>query len=242
MEIKFNLSDLEYKELISYCNLNDLLLSSVVKKSFTSGFNIERYGLLGGSSETVEVIKEVPVEKIVEVIKEVPVEIIKEIQTPPTEVKVIEYVDREVIIEVPVEKIVEKIVNIYDNSQIDELVGKTEQLGSENKLFSTKIQELEQQVEEFSTTRSEMENIFQNEKNELISKIEQLEARKTETVVDDTKQRMLEQTLQTVRLDNFNKDRKIKELEDIVEQCRKFEQKTGAVYLRGTNLDETLYK
>ena len=91
-----------------------------------------------------------------------------------------------------------------------------------------------------------MENIFQNEKNELLLKIQQLEERKPEiiekVVGDETKQRMLEQTLQILRTENFSKDKKIKELEEIVSDCRKYEQKIGAVYLRGTNLDETLFK
>jgi hypothetical protein len=201
MEVKLILTNTEHKELISYCNLNDLLVSSVVKQSFTTGFNIERYGLLGDSpKETevikeVEVVKEVPVEKIVEVIKQV--EVIKEV---PIEVKVIEYVDREVVREVPVEKVVEKIVNIYDNSQIDELL--------------LKIQQLEER------------------KPEVIEKV----------VGDETKQRMLEQTLQTLRADNFNKDKRIKELEEIVSDFKKYEQKMGAVFLRGTNLDDTLFK
>jgi hypothetical protein len=183
MEVKLILTNTEHKELISYCNLNDLLVSSVVKQSFTTGFNIERYGLLGDSPKETEVIKEV------EVVKEVPIE-----------VKVIEYVDREVVREVPVEKVVEKIVNIYDNSQIDELL--------------LKIQQLEER------------------KPEVIEKV----------VGDETKQRMLEQTLQTLRADNFNKDKRIKELEEIVSDFKKYEQKMGAVFLRGTNLDDTLFK
>jgi Fe2+ transport system protein B len=125
------------------------------------------------------------------------VEVIKEV---PVEVKVIEYVDREVVIEVPVEKVVEKIVNIYDNSQTDELL--------------LKIQQLEER------------------KPEVIEKV----------VGDETKQRMLEQTLQTLRADNFNKDKRIKELEEIVSDFKKYEQKMGAVFLRGTNLDDTLFK
>jgi Fe2+ transport system protein B len=219
MDVKLSLSNTEHKELTTYCNLNDLLISSVVKKSFTTGFNVERYGLLGESTKEVEVIKEV---------------------------KVIEYVDREVIKEIIVEVPVPKIVNIRDDSQIDELVGKTEQLKKENELFSTKLEELNGQLEIFSTKTSKMENIFQNEKNELLLKIKQLEEREPEVVEklvgDETKQRMLEQTLQTLRTENFNKDKKIKELEEIVSDCKKYEQKTGAVYLRGTNLDETLYK
>ena len=51
MDVKLNLSNEEHKELVSYCNLNDLLISSVVKKSFTTGFNIERYGLLNADLE-----------------------------------------------------------------------------------------------------------------------------------------------------------------------------------------------
>jgi hypothetical protein len=219
MDVNLSLSNTEYKELTNYCNLNDLLISSVVKKSFTTGFNIDRYGLLGQSKKEVEVIKEV---------------------------KVIEYVDREVIKEIIVEVPVEKIVNIYDNSQTDELVGKTEQLKKENEFFSTKVEELNSQLEIFSTKTSKMEKIFQNEKNELLLKIQQLEERKPEiiekVVGDETKQRMLEQTLQILRTENFSKDKKIKELEDIVSDCRKYEQKIGAVYLRGTNLDETLFK
>lgn len=211
MDINLSLSSIEYKDLTNYCNLNDLLISSVVKKSFTTGFNIDRYGLLGES---------------------------------PKEVKVIEYVDREVIKEIIVEVPVTKIVDICDESQMNELVGKIEQLKKENEFFSTKVEELNNQLEIFSTKTSKMENIFQNEKNELLLKIQQLEERKPEiiekVVGDETKQRMLEQTLQTLRMENFNKDKKIKELEEIVSDCKKYEQKTGAVYLSGSNLNKTL--
>ena len=81
MEIKIKLSNTEHKDLLSYCNLNDLLVSSVVKDSFTTGFNIERYGLLNTGVETKE--KEV----IKEVIKYVEVPVVEE-----KEVVKIEYV------------------------------------------------------------------------------------------------------------------------------------------------------
>jgi hypothetical protein len=136
MEIKLNLSNGEQKDLVSYCNLNDVLISEVVKKSFTTGFNIERYGLLNSNTpqekivekeveKIVEVIKEVPVEKIVEVVKEVvvekPVEVIKEIPVEKVVVK-------EIVKEVPVEKIVTKVEYICDDSKTNELFGKIEQL------------------------------------------------------------------------------------------------------------------
>jgi phosphomevalonate kinase len=179
MEIKITLSTTEHKDLLSYCNLNDLLISSVVRDSFNTGFNIQKYGLLNSNENVVEKIVEVPIE-------------------------IIKYVDREVItevkVEVPVEKIITKTEYVNDDTQTKELLLKIKQLEERNP--------------------------------EVIEKV----------VGDETKTRMLEQTLQILRTENLNKDKKIKELEDIVSNCKKYEQKTGAIYLRGTNLDETLYK
>ena len=261
MELKLNLSNSEHKDLLAYCNLNDLLISEVVKKSFTTGFNIERYGLLGnkdGSVEIikeVEVVKEIPIEiiKEVEVIKEVikEVEKIKEVPGPVTEVKVIEYVDREVIREVPVEKIVEKIVNIYDNSEVDLLVTKTENLKKENELFSNRVTELESQIGEFSTKTSQMEKIFQDEKSELLSKIKDLETKEPQIVevikevpvkVEDPKMKLLEETLHSLRSEVLTKDKRIKELENKFMEIQNNKVNLGATFLRGSNLDDTLYK
>lgn len=199
MEIKITLSTTEHKDLLSYCNLNDLLISSVVRDSFNTGFNIQKYGLLNSKENVVE--KEVIVEKIVEV----PIEIIK-------------YVDREVVTEVKVEVPVEKVVikEVIKEVPVEKIITKTEYVSDDTQI------------------------------NELLLKIKQLEERSPEVIEkvvgDETKQRMLEQTLQILRTDNLNKDKKIKELEDIVSEFKKYEQKTGAIYLRGTNLDETLYK
>ena len=111
MEVKLNLTNTEHKDLLSYCNLNDLLISEVVKKSFSTGFNIERYGLLNAGQEVKE--KEV----IKELIKYVEVPVVEE-----KEVIKIEYVDvpvekiveiiKEVTVEVPVEKIIEVIKEV----------------------------------------------------------------------------------------------------------------------------------
>ena len=43
MEIKINLSNTEHKDLISYCNLNDLLVSSVVKDSLPTAADGKDY-------------------------------------------------------------------------------------------------------------------------------------------------------------------------------------------------------
>ena len=218
MEIKFNLSNTEHKELVSYCNLNDLLVSEVVKKSFTTGFGIERYGLLSDGAEIVEKV----VEKIVEKRVEIPVEVEKEV------IK-IEYV------EVPVEVIkeVEKIVEV-------------EKIFQDN----TKIQELTQ---EFSTKTQEMENIFQKEKEQLIKKINELGETKVieipievikEVIVekepDNTKLKALEQTLHKLKTENIEKDKKIRELEQTINNIQ-FNQTNSATYLRGSNLNDKLF-
>jgi len=120
MEVKINLSNAEHKELVSYCNLNDLLVSEVVKKSFTTGFSIERYGLLSEGAKVIE--KEV--EKIVEVTKEV-----------------------EKIVEVPVEVIREVIVEKeQDNTKLKALEQTLHKLKSENIDKDKKIKELEQTI------------------------------------------------------------------------------------------------
>jgi hypothetical protein len=102
------------KEIYDFCLLNKILdIDEFINKCFKNGFHIEKYGFIGEDSGKTDGIgeKQVIVEKIVEVIKEVP--------TPPTEVEVIKYVDREVIKEIKVEVPVEKIVYIYDKKEED---------------------------------------------------------------------------------------------------------------------------
>lgn len=92
---------------------------------FKQGFDIKRYGLLGktlnegekdlkiGGEQEKQAIKEVIVEKRVEI----PVEVIKEVE------KIVE-----VIKEVPIERVVEKEVYITDNTQVNELLLKIQEL------------------------------------------------------------------------------------------------------------------
>lgn len=176
MEVKLKLSEEEYKQLVSYCNLNDLLLSSVVKDCFTNGFNIEKYGLLSTNNEKPkEIIKEVIVEKKIEI----PVEIIKEV------VK-IEYVE----VEKPVEKIVEKEI----------------------------IREVPVEVTK--------EIIIEKQTN------------------DDSQRKLeaLQNTVQKLKLDNIEKDNKIKEYEKTINDIQKLQEDKKVMFLRGSNLDDNLYK
>jgi len=237
MEIKINLSNTEHKDLISYCNLNDLLVSSVVKDSFTTGFNIERYGLLNVNQEVKEkeiikeVIKyveipvveekevirieyvEVPVEKVVT--KEVIVEVIKEIPSTPTEIKVIEYVDREVIKEVIKEVFVSNVDNIYDKpeSEIREVIVE-------------KIVEVIKEVEKIVEVPVEV--------------IREVIIEKEVGGVDKSKLDALQSTIQKIRSENLEKDRLIKEYEKTIQEIQEFKDGKRAVYLSGSNLNKTL--
>ena len=236
MDVKLKLSNAEHKDLVDYCNLNDLLISSVVKDSFTTGFHIEKYGLLNsdGVEEKrveipVEVIKEVIVEKIVEVIKEVPVErIVEKIVEVIKEVPVERVVEKvvEVIKEVPVEK----IVTIYDNSSENELLLKIQQL--EN--TPPRIVEVIKEIPVDRVVIQEKPVVVIVEK-EVIREVER-------TVVDNSKAQMLQETLQKIRGEGIEKDKRIKELEKQIDDIKQMDIQRGAVYLRGSNLNDTLYK
>ena len=201
MEVKLNLSKEEHKELVAYCNLNDLLISSVVKDSFTTGFNIERYGLLNSNvgkekviekevikekriEIPVEVIKEVlkieyvevekPVDKIVEKIIEKPVEIIKEVPVEKVVEKVIE-----VTKEIPVEKVI--IKEVIKEVPVEKVVYVTDQQELNEKIFQ-KEQDFEAERKKFSSKLQEQENIFQKDKLDLLSKIKELESKEPQII------------------------------------------------------------
>lgn len=246
MEYKLNLSSTENKDLISYCNMNDLRISEVIKKSYLEGFNIERYGLLntGGIREKqvekeviVEKRVEIPVEVIKEVVRieyvEVPVdrivEIIKEVPSPPIETEVIKYVDREVITEVKVEVPVEKIVYIYDKKE-EEVVTKVETNCDE---FLSKIQELE-------SRKPEVIEVIKEVPVEVIKEI--IIEKESTDIGLKSKLDAIQNTVQKLKLDNIEKDKKIKEYEKTIEDIQKFQTDRKAAFLKGSNLDDTLYK
>ena len=246
MEYKLNLSSTENKDLISYCNMNDLRISEVIKKSYLEGFNIERYGLLntGGIREKqvekeviVEKRVEIPVEVIKEVVMieyvEVPVdrivEIIKEVPSPPVETEVIKYVDREVIKEVKVEVPVEKIVYIYDKKE-EEVVTKEETNCDE---FLSKIQELE-------SRKPEVIEVIKEVPVEVIKEI--IIEKESTDIGLKSKLDAIQNTVQKLKLDNIEKDKKIKEYEKTIEDIQKFQTDRKAAFLKGSNLDDTLYK
>ena len=200
MEIKIDLTTNEQKDLKSYCKLNELDETEIVKKSYLEGFQIEKYGLLSktGGEQEKWVEKEVIREKRVEI----PIEVIKEV------VK-IEYV--EVIKEIPIEKIVTKTEYVSDTTQINELL--------------LKIQQLENKPPEVIETIKEVVVEKEITDNSLKPKMDALQI-----------------TVQKLKLDNIEKDKKIKELETAITDIQKFQENKPAVYLKGSNLDNKLYK
>jgi hypothetical protein len=111
------------KEIYDFCMINGITdINKFIQECFKQGFDIKRYGLLGETGE-----KEVIVEKLVEI----PVEVIKEIEKIVEvikEVPVDRVVIQEIVKEVPVERIVEKIIQVSDDTQINELLLKIQQL------------------------------------------------------------------------------------------------------------------
>jgi len=246
MEYKLNLSSTENKDLISYCNLNDLRISEVIKKSYLEGFNIERYGLLntGGIREKqvekeviVEKRVEIPVEVIKEVVRveyvEVPVEriveIIKEVPGPPVETEVIKYVDKEVIKEVKVEVPVEKIV--YVRNEIDsEIVTKVE----------TNCDELLLKIQELESRKPEVIEVIKEVPVEVVKEI--IIEKESTDIGLKSKLEAIQNTVQKLKQDNIEKDNKIREYEKTIEDIQKFQTDRKAAFLKGSNLDDTLYK
>jgi predicted RNase H-like nuclease (RuvC/YqgF family) len=117
----------------AYCKLNDIQdVDGFIKKCFDTGFNIEKYGLLGKTLNEDEkdlktgIVgeKQVEIEVIREIRVEVPVEVIKE-----------------------VEKIVTKIEYISDKSGETELLSKIEQLEYEMSKKNEELDELRRNLD-----------------------------------------------------------------------------------------------
>jgi hypothetical protein len=210
--------------ITSYCNVNKIEdVDSFIKKCFESGYNIERYGLL---EKTLNVDKkdlktgivgekQVEIEVIREIRVEVPVEIIKEVE-----------VIKEVIVEKEVIKEVEKIVTITNNEELEEKIFQlNNDLESERKIFSTKTEE--------------MENSFQKEMSKKDKELDEVR-RNLDEKLDDTNQKMLQETLQKLRKEISDKNEKIKNLEKINQDLQNTKNPLKAIFMRGSNLNDRI--
>jgi hypothetical protein len=206
---------------------------------------------------------EKPVERVVEVIKEVPVErVVEKIVEVTKEIPVEKVVIKEVVKEVPVEKVVTKIEYISDNTQENELLLKIQQLESERQDFSTKLTETEGELEIFSTKTTEMENIFQDKMSKKDEELDELRRTLDEHLAKPPMEKIVEvvvekestdnslkpkldalqNTLAKVRQETLEKDKKIRELEQTILDIQRLQENKQAVYLKGSNLDDKLYK
>ena len=213
-----------------YCELNKIDdIDGFIRKCFDSGFNIEKYGLLGKTLNEGEKDlktsgvqeKRAEIEVIREIRVEVPVEVIKEIEK---------------IVEVPVEKVVTKIEYISDKNTENELGGIITKL--EENIFQLN-QDLEKERQIFSTKTTELENNFQNEMSKKDQELDELR-RSLDIKLDDSKTKMLQETLQKLRNEMSKKDEKIKELERINQELENTKQPLKGVFMRGSNLNDTL--
>jgi len=207
----------------AYCSANNIEdINDFIYKCFRQGFDIKKYGFLGktlnedekhlktdnegeknlSDSRKIGGVQEKWVERevILEKLVEVPVEVIKE---------------------------VEKIIYITDDTQVNELLLKIEQLNGE---ISIKTTEIDRIREEFSIKTEEMENIFQNEMS------------KKDLKLDDNKVKMLQQTVQNLTneiriLKKKNEDLNKQLLEKPIEN-----DFTRARFHGSSNLNDDLYK
>jgi predicted RNase H-like nuclease (RuvC/YqgF family) len=212
------------KSVSEYCKLNDIQdVDGFIKKCFDTGFNIEKYGLLGKTLNEDEkdlktgIVgeKQVEIEVIREIRVEVPVEVIKE-----------------------VEKVVTKIEYISDKSGETELLSKIEQL-EENILHLN--EELESERKIFSTKTEEMENIFHYEMSKKESELDEVR-RNLDIPVDDNKLKMLQQTIQNLTSEVRELKKKNEELKKQLLDTPKQLGDIPAKFHGSSNLNDDLYK
>ena len=154
---------------------------------FKQGFDIKRYGFLGGT-------------------------------------------EQEKIVEVPVEKVVTKIEYIRDENSENELGEKITKLEKEMSKKDEELDKLRRTLDEHLAKPP-------------IEKIVELVVEK-EITDNSLKSKLdaLQNTLTKVRQETLEKDKKIKELELTIQEIQKFQENKQAVYLKGSNLDDKLYK
>ena len=228
----------------SFCKLNNIEdKEDFIYLCFKQGFDIKKFGLLGETLNEGE--KHLKTDGIQE--NSVEIEVIREIR-----------------VEVPVEKIVERIVNVIDDTKINELLLKIQQLENrppeivevvkevpvdrvvEKIIYTTdniqinelggKIAELEQEI---STKTTEMENIFQNRMSKKDEELDELR-QKLDDPVTNNKLNMLQDTLQNLRNDLSLKNDKINELEKINQELQKTANLQNAIYMKGSNLNSRI--
>jgi len=260
----------ELKDLETYCALNQFNPDDVIKKSYLQGYRIEKYGLLGNVTEVIEkevivekrveipveiiiekpvveyvdreiikeIIKEIPVEKTIEIIKEVPVEkVVEKTVEVIKEVPVDRVVIQEVVREIPIEKVVTRTEYITDESKVGELVEELERLRNlpPTTVDREVIKEIEVPVEVIREVEVIQEKIIE-------VPVEVIKEVIVEKQISNDNIQKLQDTLAKVRESMLQKDQQIKALSEEITQLKTLQQQQKAVYLKGSNLDDKLYR
>ena len=200
----------------TYCSENNIEdIDSFIQKCFKQGFDIKKYGLLGETlNEGEKDLKTGGVEEK-HLIKEVIVE--KLVEVPIEVIK-------------EVEKVVTKIEYISDKSSENELTEKIFHLN----------EELEKERQKFSTKTEEIENFFQNEMSKKDKELDEVR-RSLDVKLDETNEKMLQDTLQKLRKELTEKNEIIKELTKINQDLQNTRQnKLNTVFLKGSNIKDTI--
>jgi predicted RNase H-like nuclease (RuvC/YqgF family) len=208
------------RTLSAYCSANNIDdIDDFIYKCFKQGFDIKKYGLLGKTlNEGEKHLKTGGIEE-----KRVEIEVIREIR-----------------VEVPVEVIkeVEKIIYTTDDTQVNELLLKIQQLEQD---ISTKTTEIGTIRQEFSTKTEEMENIFQNKISKKDEELDELRHNLDIPVTND-KLNMLQQTIQNLNSEIRDLKKKNEELEKkLLEQPKESDFKSARFH-GSSNLNDGLYK
>ena len=215
MNINLELTSGEHKDLLSYCKLNNVDPETILKSSYLEGFRIEKYGLLSGSGNTIE--------------KEVIKEIIKYVEVPVVE-------EKEVV------KI--EYVEVSDESRINELLLKIQQLENQPPKIIETIKEVIVEKEVFGKEKEVFKEVIVEKEviKEVIVEKEVIKEVMIESNDSKLKPKLdaLQNTVQKLKLDNIEKDRLIKEYEKTIQDIQKFNEGTKAMYLKGSNLDNKL--
>jgi len=218
--VEIKLTHTQLKSVQEYCKLNNIEdVDKFITKCYTDGYNIQKYGLLGDDSEKIGGIeeKQVEIEVIREIRVEVPVEVIKEVE------KIIYTTDDTQVNELLL-KIQQLEIELFENSeQLDELLSKIEHLNGEISIKSTEIDNIRQ---EFSIKTKEMENFYQNEMSKKDNELDELR-HNLDIPVTNNRVEMLQETILNLNTEIRNLKKQIKELEN-----KTFQQPQSGEYIK----------
>ncbi len=214
-----NLPKKQISNVRSYCDLNNIEdIDGFILQCFIDGYNIKKYGLIGDITDSKIIEKEV--EKIIEVVKEVevPVEVIKEVR-----------------VEVPIEKIVEVIKEVPGPTKEVEVIKYVDRKVPTEKIVTNIVNNCDKIVEEYDTKINELKGSFKKEREEFLEKLKLSEEK---TILNSSNnQKKLQETLSKLRKDLSEKNDKINKLNKIIKESENNTKPVGAVYLKGSNLN-----